>query len=98
MPEALFANLNRSTCRMGFEDNLFCDISNESDMAISSVMIEISWKDRGKAPCKVELKTSTDVSPHTMAALSERPPCANDMKTDTAYSWRFVGVEGHKPN
>jgi hypothetical protein len=99
MPEVGFANLSRSTCRMDFLDNLFgCDISNETDMAISSVMIEISWKDGGKAPCKVELKTSTDVSPHTMSTLAEHPPCARDMETNSAYSWRFVGVQGHKPN
>jgi len=97
LPESLFANLSRSTCSMGFMylDDLSCDISNETDLSISSVMIEISWKDGGKEPCKVELKGA--VSPHTMATLSERPPCAKDMKTNSAYSWRFVGVQGYKP-
>ncbi|MGB8496352.1 MAG: hypothetical protein WCE53_18290 [Candidatus Acidiferrum sp.] len=95
MPEFLFTKLSRSTCGMNYMDDLSCDISNETDMAISSVMIEISWKDeKGKEPCLVEMKGS--VSPHTMATLSEKPPCAKDMKQNT-YNWRFVSVQAYQP-
>src|SRR5216684_275543 len=75
-----------SCSRSMIPNEVFCDVSNNSDYTLSILSVEFKSKDRivqspggefWTTACKADLKGS--VEPHTMGTMSVKPPCAHDL-------------------